>query len=164
MEEESTNQPGNDYWSFIEPIWDGVSIYDGPEVFLAQFQKLPPEQGHIFAAHWCQSEICNGGLDQFFWNSTGVLAPEAVVGFRKIGLKECARIVQEAMSFFGEEYPRDRETRQRFLEKANEEGNLFSQLDNQFYEALDMQDGSFAVTADKYVRQTRSKLEMTNPV
>ncbi len=164
MAEQPNKQPGEDYWGFISPIWDEVSIYDGPDIFLTQFQKLLPEQSHIFAAHWCQSEICNGGLDQFFWNSTGVLAPEAVVGFREIGLNECARIVQEAMSFFGEEYPRDRETRQRFLEEANEEGNLFSQLDDQFYEALDMQDGSFSATADKYVRQTRSKLGMTKPV
>jgi Domain of unknown function (DUF4375) len=25
----------------------------------------------------CQSEVCNGGFDQFFYNGTGVLAPEA---------------------------------------------------------------------------------------
>ncbi|WP_369973953.1 DUF4375 domain-containing protein [Polaromonas sp. SP1] len=31
---------------------------------------------HLFAVHWCQSEICNGGFMQFFANSTGVLAPE----------------------------------------------------------------------------------------
>src|SRR5438105_3105405 len=98
-------QPGELYWSLVKPIWRSVRVYSPPDEFLAQFAGLRPEVGHLFAAHWCQSEVRNGGLHQFFSNSTGVLAPEALVGFRAIGITEWADIVAEAMRFFGESYP-----------------------------------------------------------
>ena len=72
------SKPPDSYWRLLEPIWDSVSIYDGPKTFLRQYRRLPRAVGHLFAAHWCQSEICNGGFHQFFGNSTGVLAPEAM--------------------------------------------------------------------------------------
>ena len=70
-----------DYFDLIEPIWEQVSIYDGEAVFLRQFGAIAERQKHVLAAHWCQSEVCNGGFLQFFHNSTGVLCPEAVTGF-----------------------------------------------------------------------------------
>lgn len=52
----------------------------------------------MFAAHFCQSEICNGGLGQFFGNSTGGLAPEAVEGFREIGQAQVAALIASGLS------------------------------------------------------------------
>src|SRR5215468_5622343 len=78
------------YWSIVEPVWNAINIGDGPEIFAQTFASVPRVSGLIFAAHFCQSEICNGGFRQFFWNSTGVLAPEAVVGFRDIGQAQVA--------------------------------------------------------------------------
>jgi hypothetical protein len=65
----------DDYWDLVEPIWDEISIYDGAEQFLQDFEKTDERPGILFAAHWTQSEVMNGGLGQFFNNSTGVLAP-----------------------------------------------------------------------------------------
>jgi hypothetical protein len=70
----------NSYWDLVEPVWDEINIYDGPDVFLETFQKVPLKIGYLYAVHFCQSEVCNGGFGQFFFNSTGVLAPEAVRG------------------------------------------------------------------------------------
>src|SRR6478672_11661355 len=85
------------YWSLVKPIWRSISIYHGPDTFLRQFRVVRPESGYLFAAHWCQSEVRNGGLHQFFSNSTGVLAPEALTAFRAIGLSEWADVLAEAM-------------------------------------------------------------------
>ena len=79
-------QPGEIYWRAVDPIWHSISIYDGPRVFLRQFGKVPVHLGLLLAAHWCRSEVFNGGFHQFFSNPTGVLAPEAVSGFKAIGL------------------------------------------------------------------------------
>jgi len=79
---DSNPRPGERYWRLIKPFSRELSIYDGPEVFLYQFRQLPPEVGHLLAAHRCQSEVRNGGFHQFFSNSTGVLAPEALAAFR----------------------------------------------------------------------------------
>ncbi|HEY8130684.1 MAG TPA: DUF4375 domain-containing protein [Thermoanaerobaculia bacterium] len=145
-------RPGELYWSFIEPIWDLVSIYDGPEVFLSQFAKLPEVQQHLFAAHWCQSEIRNGGHHQFFSNATGVLAPEAVEGFRAIGLSRCADTVGQAMRFFGSTYPREEDVREEalaaFERRDPENWDPFTELDALFFDAIE--DDGFDKAADSY--------------
>jgi hypothetical protein len=145
---------GEKYWKAIEPIWKAISIYDGPELFLAQYQKVPPALGHLFAAHWCRSEVYNGGFHQFFTNWTGVLAPEAVEGFRAIGLDDCATVIEEAMKFFGNVYPRDRHQRCEVLAsipgRTREEWDPFYQLDERFYDLIDLENGGFDEAADKY--------------
>ena len=104
------------YWPVIEDIWDDVDIYEGPVVFLKDFNKLTGKQKTLLATHWAESEIMNGGLGQFFDNSTGVLAPEAVAGFNALGMPETAKILQKAMAFFGHDYPRERAKRIQVFE------------------------------------------------
>jgi hypothetical protein len=110
--------------------------------------------GHLFAAHWCQSEVCNGGFHQFFTNSTGVLAPEALAGFKAIGVIEWASLLEEAMRFFGEPYPREREVREERLSKVSgkerEHWDPFFALDDRFYEWKHAEDDERA--ADAYAR------------
>jgi hypothetical protein len=83
-------QPGEQYWNAIDPIWDDIDI-DTSESFQRTFQNVPRKLGLLYAAHFCQSEVCNGGFTQFFRNSTGVLAPEAIEGFAAIGQPGCGR-------------------------------------------------------------------------
>jgi hypothetical protein len=141
----------------IEPIWESVSIYEGPETFVRQFGRLRPEVGRLFAAHWCHSEVCNGGFHQFFWNSTGVLAPEAVAGFHAIGLTTSAAVVAEAMQWFGVPYPRDRDERCDRLEtlprgrgRDRVEWDPFADLDERFYDSLRDEPGDWESAADAY--------------
>lgn len=109
--------PEKGYGSLVEPIWDVIDIYEGPEVFLATFGQVQRERGLLYAAHFCQSEVCNGGFRQFFSNSTGVLAPEALEGFKAIGQAQVASLVGEAMQTFGSPYVRERKARQAILER-----------------------------------------------
>src|SRR5690242_11902875 len=92
--------PGAIYWAAVQPVWKLISIYDGPAAFCRQFTSVPREVGHLFAAHWCQSEVCNGGFHQFFLNPSGVLAPEAAAGFAAIGMTGCQAVILEAMGQF----------------------------------------------------------------
>lgn len=138
MEPETDASDG--YWVVLEPYWRAVDIYSGPEVFLASFGHVPPVIRDLYAAHFCESEVSNGGLHQFFMNPTGVLAPEAVEALHRVGLNETARIVTEAMAFFGEPYPRSQAERQARLgavpgEERSEWDPFFS-LDERFYESL----------------------------
>lgn len=137
------------YWNLIETAFERVDIYNGASKFLEDFSQLSPPVQHLLAAHWCQSEVCNGGFDQFFENSTGVLAPEAEVGFRAIGLDQVADLVVEAMNRFGVPYPRDHDERLLAMEAIqcdnsdDEEsddfddlGRRFADLDDRFYDLL----------------------------
>lgn len=131
-EESSTN-----YWQIIKPIWYDEDLNsDEPQVFLKRFSELSEPQQVLFPVHWLDAEVCNGGFHQFFANSTGILAPEAVLGFPAIGLNDFAELTEEAMFFFGNPYPREREKREELLDlfdEQNEDGwNPFVKTDKRY--------------------------------
>jgi hypothetical protein len=132
-----------DYWTLVEPVWLPLNLTwdEGPEKFVRRYRRVRSEIGHLYAAHWCQSEVCNGGFHQFFSNTTGILAPEALEGFRAIGMVEWAEVLAEAMKHFGTPYPRDRFDREEFLpllqRRPREEWDPFYKLDERFYESTD---------------------------
>jgi hypothetical protein len=148
--------PGEGYWRLVEPVWHSVSLYEGEAVFLDGFAKLRPEVGHLLAGHWCQSEVRNGGLYQFFMNPAGVLAPEAAAGFAAIGIPQWAEVLTEAMEQFGPGYPRTRSIRLPQLMSmprrgAGEVWNPFSELDEQFFSWLRQEEGDrWRRMADEY--------------
>jgi hypothetical protein len=111
-------QPGERYWSVLDPIWDTIDI-GSADSFDRTFRAVPSNLGLLYSAHFCQSEVCNGGFSQFFWNSTGVLAPEAVDGFTEIGQPGVASVVGRAMSLLGSPYLRDRIARWTALERLS---------------------------------------------
>jgi hypothetical protein len=154
---ESNPKPGEYYWRLVEPVWGEISIYDGPGEFLRQFRRVRPEVGRLFAAHWCQSEVRNGGFHQFFSNATGVLAPEALAAFRSMGLEEWASLLKEAMRFFGDPYPRDREERWELLAKVpgdrREDWDPFYGLDDRFYAWLRDDQDRWERAADSYANR-----------
>ena len=130
------------YWDLVGPYWDDVRIHDGPKTFLAQFARLPIASQHLFATHWTQSEVQNGGLGQFFCNYTGVLGPEAVVGFRALGMPETSAQLAQAMRIFGEPYPRERAARELAIPPI--------EIENRFAELLETEAGGFWEAADRF--------------
>ncbi len=127
--------PGLRYGSMIEPYWVYLneSWEDDPTEFLARLEKVPLPVRHLYAGHWCQSEVRNGGLSQFFSNTTGILAPEAVAGYRATGAQQWATIVDEAMRLLGSTYPRRRGDRNDALVALEEASpKCFDVLDNRF--------------------------------
>ena len=146
--------PGQVYREQIEPVWESVSIYDGGDTFLAHFSNLNELQRHLFAAHWCHSEVCNGGFHQFFSNPTGVLAPEAAVAFEAIGLPDATAIIRQAIEFFGSPYPRDQMERRNILDSISGDSRAdwdpFYTLDDPFYAVVDFPNCVFERAADAY--------------
>jgi len=74
------------FWPVGNTPSDEISIYEGPQVFIANYEVAPARERTVFAAYWLQAEVLNGGLLQFFSNDTGVLAPEAVAACRSISM------------------------------------------------------------------------------
>lgn len=145
------------YWELIENAFDEVDIYSGPAAFMNDLQPLPAAVQHLLTAHWCQSEINNGGFDQLFYNPTGVLAPEAEAGFRAIGLPAVADLVGTAIARFGPDYPRDQDARVAAMRALPNDGSkaysglgrCFGDLDDRFYELC----AEFDSIADDYAKQ-----------
>lgn len=145
---------GDLYWSVIEPIWEKVSLYDGVDVYFGQLQVMTEPQRVLFVTHWCQSEIRNGGLHQFFSNATGIAAPEALLGFRVLGLDGAAVALEQGMAFFGAAYPRDERVRNIRLERHAVENpddwDPFSALDDLFFDGIDVSSDGFGRAADAF--------------
>lgn len=135
------------YWQLVEPVWNRIDL-DGVEQFLKTYREVALRPALFYAAHFCQSEVCNGGFRQFFLNSTGVLAPEAVAGFRAIGQNGVAAVVKAAMDELAVPYPRDRTV--RMIRLAELPQNKFDALDGQFYNLIEMENGGFERAADQY--------------
>lgn len=141
-----------DYWEVIKPIWDDVSIYDGSDVFLNQFEQLTEKQQVLFCTHWVASEVWNGGIEQFFSNSTGVLAPEAVTGFNKLGMPKAAEALAQGMAWFGSPYPRQRDVRTIKLDNyINAHDSMpMDNANDTLSDAIDEENGGFEVAANRY--------------
>ena len=142
-------------------IWNDQPLSDDPIEFLEWFHGLTIPQQILFPTEWLCIEVYNGGFHQYFSNSTGLHAPEAVLGFRALGLDDIAEIVEKAMAVFGSDYPRDRDAREAFLDAIEgsdiSEWNPFFRLDDVFYEAIKLpgapelsDDDRFTVAAREY--------------
>ena len=136
-------EPGDRAWAAIEPFWGAVDIYGSPDDFRETSRVVPERVGLLLAIRWLDSEVRNGGFHQFFQNSTGVLAPEALEGLLALGAQETAMVVSEAVARFGSSYPRDRERRLSSLRELEREGDErsewdpFFELDQIYYEVSD---------------------------
>lgn len=120
----------NDYFRVIEPVWWSVSIYDGEKQYNKDLVKFTKSQRYIFAIEWYLSEVNNGGHDQFYYNSTGIVWEDAMNGFQEIGATENYNIIKESAHMLGGNPNKDREKRQDELEKYEPD---FSELDDRYY-------------------------------
>ena len=125
---------------------ESINIYDGPDLFLQSFSAADRDAALIYAATFCQSEICNGGFHQFFFNSTGVLAPEAVEAFTRLGMPDTADVVRQACDRLGSAFPRERPARQGLLRERE-----FRDLDDRFYELLEQENGGFEAASQRFI-------------
>ena len=134
----------------FDDAWDSIDIYHGPEVFLRTLAGVDRDAALLYAAHFAQSEICNGGFAQFFSNSTGVLCPEAVSGLKAIGMPGTSALVQEvALQLFGEPYPRARKERKEKLE--NIERKILDALNSKFFVLIGSEGGGFEAASNAFI-------------
>ena len=86
-----------------KPVVGKIDLINGMRPFLETYGKCDPHVGLLCATLYSQAEKCNGGFTQFFANSTGILAPEAVVGCVALGMPDAAHQIELAMEILG--YP-----------------------------------------------------------
>jgi hypothetical protein len=125
----------DDPQSIIDPLWWAVSIYDGPEKYEADLSRFSLPQRLVLAIQWYVAEVGNGGHDQFFYNSTGIVWKDALRGFQEIGHEQAEQILRSAADKLGGDPPLEREARQELLEKCEAD---FSGLDARLYEISDL--------------------------
>lgn len=119
----------------IEPLWWSVSIYDSSKQYEEDLAPFTVPQRYVFAIQWYISEVENGGHDQFFYNSTGIVWKDALEGLKAIGHETAVKILQTAVDRMGGNPDLDREKRWEQMEELEPE---FEDLDMEFYAIEDL--------------------------
>lgn len=93
-------------------------------------QPFSRSQWYVFALEWYIAEVNNGGHDQFYSNSTGIVWRDALEGCRAIGTLGFADILQQLAERLGGSPSLDRDERsQQLTELASD----FNDLDDRFF-------------------------------
>jgi hypothetical protein len=87
-------------------LWDKTDA----EVVQA-LASLPTEHRTLLVMDIFNAEFSNGGVHQFFSNSSGTVAPEVYEAFRELGLERQAAIYKRALDMFPGNYLRDMQKR-----------------------------------------------------
>ncbi|WP_026362824.1 DUF4375 domain-containing protein [Methylopila sp. M107] len=83
----------------------------GAEEVAAGLAKLPEPYRVVYLVRLAAGEVINGGVEQFFSNSSGATATHAVEAFRTIGLDRHADILAKGVAMFPQPYEPDRTKR-----------------------------------------------------
>ncbi len=111
----------------------------------------------VISVDLLQSDVNNGGFDQYFFNSFSELAYEAMDGLKEIGALNAAEIAEKAFSVFPDSnVPNDRNERQALLDNIGEkEEELLSKVDQDFYKCPDDIDALLI----EYIKQHRKDFD-----
>jgi hypothetical protein len=111
------------HWAVLQPMWHELQTPYEPDPRLDQATL---GQRALYALHWLGSEASNGGLHQYFWNPTGMLADEAVQGAHRLRLSGYADLLAEAIAtvFDRATVPQDQRARQRALDGLSDQRRL----------------------------------------
>jgi len=90
----------------------------------------------IYTTWWVEAEVNNGGFNQYFWNSSGEFAIEAIEGFKEIGAIRNAKLMEKAVTIAIKEMPEMKKFhKQGTLEAFSEsyKHTKLNDLDDEFY-------------------------------
>ena len=99
-----------------------------------------PAQRHYLAVYICDAEILNGGITQYFFNSSGDTWPDALAGMKAMGFRERLAILEKALAMFGKHAPStDHGTRQnQFAKRFRKDDTMFDELESAWYESTEV--------------------------
>ncbi|MEP6847311.1 MAG: DMP19 family protein [Acidobacteriota bacterium] len=138
-----------DSFTVIEPVWYSADIYDGEQAYENSLKKFSTEQRYLHAVIWHISEVDNGGHDQFYSNSTGIVWRDALAGYKALGLNEAAAILKKSADLMGGNPSLDRDERQKQLEEKHPD---FEELDTQFFK---IKQDDIEAAMKKYIKDHR---------
>ncbi len=132
-----------------DPIWGRRTINDVMVAMCNRLTKqsnygenmeaLTEEERVFYIATEVECEVNNGGFEQFFYESSGKFANDAVEALRIIGAENMAFFAEKALKAVGGKLPTDTAERIQFLkETVNEEiREVFAECDRAFEEDPD---------------------------
>jgi hypothetical protein len=114
-EEQRKYNPMRELWtSLVKRVHQTEDGFDG----------LSAEERTYYAVGVLDGEVYNGGMHQYFWNSSGALYRSAVDGLLELKALTALRLLTEAAKLlFEDEVPEDRETRCATIREYPDDSN-----------------------------------------
>ncbi|MBW3623229.1 MAG: DMP19 family protein [Armatimonadetes bacterium] len=151
--------PASISWTVIEPLWEAID-FSKPKSIFPILSEVSPGQRALLCVDWCQKEVRNGGFEQFFLNSAGMLANEALKGFKLIQAFSYAELLDRALTVFPEgKAPIGRSIRAKQIKSLSkcERENLFGPLEDRFYQLLRSEENDLERYCTMYVMTHRDE-------
>jgi len=100
------------------------------------YDGLLPEEQAFIVLWWLRAEVENGGFHQYFFNSSGDVAPEALLALESLNAVESARLLRDAIGLLdlSAGYVKDNEARRKHLRGLTEAITRFDGVTDRFYE------------------------------
>ncbi|WP_193215112.1 DMP19 family protein [Luteolibacter marinus] len=99
-------------WAKVESLREGFGQFryifdkDVEKEWKKGYDQLNVGRQMAVRFWWLTSELNNGGLDQYFWNSSGDFASDTIADLRRIGYESAAEIlVSASQKLFGDPGP-----------------------------------------------------------
>ena len=135
---------GHEASAVLDPVYWSADLKGGPEAYDASLAPFSEAQRRFLGVGLYASEVDNGGHDQFYWNSTGIVWRDALAGLEMLGLAGFANVLRESARRMGGDPSGDRAARHAVLDEREPD---FSDLDDYFYELEDGVDLDDRMTA-----------------
>jgi len=131
----------------IEQAERGISIED--ELVPGTVKRLGQPYVYLYATVIFDGEVANGGLPQFFENSSGALAPIVRDALQAMEVLHYATIMKHIVAAFGPEYPRNQRVR---VDQIDSDTSIQEMLERG-YHAIDVWSQTFIVARGNYARK-----------
>jgi hypothetical protein len=141
------------YWAAVKPLWDRISLDDDYETYKNKLKEFSKIQIDIFASQIMYSEVIRGGFFQFYYNASGIVIYEAVEGFKALGMKDTADIVQKSINYYDGKDLTDRDIR------VSDYKTDINDLDELFRESSNMECGGYDSAATNYLMENLAELD-----
>jgi hypothetical protein len=118
-------------WAVVDPIWPTAETDDE----LALLDQGTKGQQAIYVTILYAQEVDNGGLEQFFGNSSGMLWQHVKSGLQLLGAQEQMALITAAIEAFPQGAPsaEQRERQQALRELTQEQRNLWRAGEGRVY-------------------------------
>lgn len=110
------------YREYVVPLIFSLSRDDTSGDWSSRYRALPERPRQLVACAKAFADVPNGGFEQYFRNSYGDSARDAVSGFEWLGHSELGEAVSDAISLIGIDSVDDRQSRRHALEVLEKKG------------------------------------------
>jgi hypothetical protein len=133
----------------IEQAEQGIPIDD--ELIPQTVIKLGRPHVYLYATAIFEGEVANGGVQQFFDNSSGALAPTVHDALQEMLLSDYANILGQIIDAFGAPFPRSQLDR---LDRIDSDPQLQAILDRAS-DAIDVWSSEYILAREAYAKKSQ---------